>query len=224
MLNISWSVLVRGCPNGLAQCRRTTPVAFKEDPAWKAVLDTLVPDYQTVAGFFQVEQLLRLVLGSRQRERLLAFDPINTYEKATLTFPEPGFAHTCPLPLFFTDRGRRDKAFAYSCTLVPGSLQWSTPAQTVNYTVTDGLTSFLPLSYEKEIRLRGPFPEPLYQFDVAYTPVLVLELDELMGRLQALTIPWQDTELARVWREDFSWTEQMAALVMAVIEANANRV
>jgi hypothetical protein len=224
MLNIAWSVLVRGRPNSLAQCRRVTPAVYKEDAAWLSVLNTLAPDYRTVAGFFRIEQLVQLVLRSRLRERLLAFDPVNTYEKATLTFPPPGFAHNCPLPLTFLDRGSPEVSFAYTCLLIPSMLQWSTPEGETTYTVTEGLTSALPLSYDKALRLRGPFGEVEYRFDVAYTPRLEVDWTALKTNLQARPIPWQDAALEAIWRDDFSWVEQLAAVIQAVIEANANVV
>ena len=224
MINIAWSVLVRGKPNGLPQCRRVTPDAYKADAAWSMVLNTLVPDYQTVSGFFRVEQLLQLVLRSSQRARLLEFDPVNTYEKAALAWPVPGLSHDCPLPLFFSDSGRTDVAFAYPCILLPGTLQWSTPEVSHTYTVTDGLTDFLPLSYDKRLRLRGPFTEPVYQFDVAYTPKLELDWSRLLAQLQGIKIPWQDTARRAVWQDDFSWVEKLAALTQETVEANANVV
>ena len=222
MLNIAWSVLVRGQATGLAQCRRVTPTAYKADPAWSAVLDTLVPDYRAVTGLFRVEQLVQLVLRSSLRERLLAYDPINTYEKALIAYPSPGLAHTCPLPLFFTDSSRRDVSFAYSCMLSPLRLTWLTPDGVVAYTVTDGLTSHLPLSYDKTIRLRGPFPLAVYQLDVAYTPKLEMDWQALLVQLKTCVIPWQDNDLRAIWQGDFSWVEQLAAVVQEVVEANGN--
>jgi len=221
MLNVAWSVLARGQLSGLAQCRRVTPAAYKADTAWTAVLNTLAPDYRTAAGCFRIEQLVRLVLRSRQRERLLALDPVNTYEKVELIFPEPGFAHTCPLPLFFADNNRQDVAFAYSCELLPLALQWTTPEGFTQYTVTDGLTSSLPLSYGKTLKLRGPFVEPVYRFDVVYTPVLEMPWKALREQLRGLHIPWRDTSLRTIWQDDFSWAEQLAAVIQETIEANA---
>lgn len=224
MLNVTWSVLMRGQPNGLPQCRRVTPGAYKADIAWTRALNTLAPGYQTLSGLFRIEQLVQLVLKSSLRERLLAFDPVNTYEKAALAWPVPGLAHNCPLPLFFNDSGRTDVAFAYTCTLLPGTLQWSTPEAAVTYTVTDGLTSFLPLSYDKVLRLRGPFIAPVYQFDVSYTPKLTMDWALLLAQLQACAIPWRDSELRAIWQDDFSWAEKLAAATQEIVEANANVV
>ena len=221
-LNIYWTVLAQGKPSGLSYVRRITPAWFASQPAWAPVLDALTQTPDDIARCFQIEQLVQLVLHSNQRERLLAFDGLNSYEKARLSFPAPGFVTNCPLTSFFQGTGAIP-GFEFACTLNTITQRFTTPAGVFSYTVSNNLSSPLPLAPGATLRVQGPFLEPAYQFTASYSAVLRVDWPALMTRLQALKVPWADTGLRDIWATDPSWVQELAALIVDLVENNAEK-
>ena len=44
-----------------------------------------------------------------------------------------------------------------------------------------------------------------------------------MTRLQALKVPWADTGLRDIWATDPSWVQELAALIVDLVENNAEK-
>lgn len=220
-LNIYWTVLAQGTVPNMSYVRRISPVWYAPKPEWLAVAEALIITSDDVKKYFQIEQLVQLVLHSNQRGRLMSFDSLNSYEKTALQFPAEGFGTNCVLPVFFQNTGENDISFDMDCTLNTIAQQFTTPAGVFPYTVSNNLSSPLPLAPGKTMRVQGPFPVATYQFRAAFVASLRVDWPVLLARLMLLKLPWSDNGLRDIWAADPSWVQRLAALIVNLVESNA---
>lgn len=219
-LNQYWAVLRQGHAPATPYSRNYHKEAYRRNERYDKVMATLVPSLEGVDSLFQIEQLVQQVLLTPLKDRLLDLDVLNTYQKSMLSFPEPGFDDTWPGDLFFFDDQSDDRYFDFECELDTTTNTFTTPMGSAAYSVSNNLTSHLILVPGKTIRLKGPFTAPLYVFRVVFQPKLSVNWPQLIQQLETLDLPWEDADLRRIWKDDFSWVNRLAAVTVSTVEAN----
>jgi hypothetical protein len=216
MINRIWSTLNRGLTPTSPYSRKLSAGYSSTQPNQR-VLDVLVPPSLPVLEYhFRIERLVQALLRSVLRERALAFDPVNTYEKVTLGYPEPGFATSAVYPAFFGGGVTEGLSFTAECILNPAGT-FTVDGETQTFTITDGLTSVLTLPQSKTVRFRDIAVGDVFQ--ISFIPQLTAPLPWLVQRLESVEIVWPDAALRQIWQQDWYWLNRLSAAVLAVAEA-----
>lgn len=216
MINKIWTILNRGSVPSSPFGRRTTASLYSEENPNRHVLDVLNPlTLSTIEAQFRIEQAVQLVLRSILRADALAFDPVNTYEKAALTYPSEGFADDSQYELTYS--GQASAYFSKECVLT--STEFTVDGQTVSYSTTNTLSESLEIANGVTIRVRGPVTGT-DTFQIIYMPALQVPWNSLIKELEQLEIDWPRKELRTVWLHDYLWLNRIAAIVMAIAEGN----
>ena len=216
MINRIWTILNRGTKPTSPYGRKTAPYLFNASWPNQRALDILVPlNGPVLERHFRIEQLVQGVLRSAVREAALELDLLNTYEQATITYPEVGFHHDSPYTPFFSEGADEGESFSVQCELNPGALTFTVDGTAQAVTITSDLTNLLELPNESQVRFRGPFSGAAI-FTIAYTPRLKVPWMNLLHRLEDIEILWPNNALRDVWMHDYLWLNRVSAVVMAI--------
>jgi hypothetical protein len=227
--NVLWSILASGNDGGQPSFCRYIDIynleIMKPDPG---IIDVLVPFSDPLLRAKYVEGLTQLVLKSSLRERALALDPVNTYEKATLSWPDAGaFYQATPSgELTITTQAEDEKLLEAGRGFVQTGLQINTGLRTLacsfgefSYTMSGGLSSHLPLLPGLTLRLRFSTVSPAYSVDYSYVADAKVDWVATLARAKASEPEWDDPLLRDIWENDPIWTNRLAAFVLSAVEA-----
>ena len=227
--NRAWSILFRGVPGDTPEySRHVDPAVFE---ASTAMLDAVVPPgfgdslYRSV----QADELIGIILRSSFRDRFLAWDINNTYEKASLVQPPGGATYrettagtvniyTAANDAELQTRGFAHKKWALVIDTVAEDISYDDV--TLPYTISNGLTSHIILSPGLTLQMR--FPTMLSEHNVIYDYAVSIDMDweALLTRMEGAEVTWKDPEFQKVWSEHWVWTERLAAFVFNALEAS----
>lgn len=226
-INTMWGILMQGDsydPQEIS--RRVARGVFKESTEYLTTLNALVPYKDQILRSFQVEQLVRLVLAGILRERALAFDPINTYEKSTLVFPPPGSLNTTmpndsrivhqTEPDAFEEIGNGQVVF--HCSVVPAAGSFTTQYGLRSFTMTNNLSSLIAIEGGFKIRMKGDIGAAPFTFDLSYIGEPSIDWLGLYNRIKAMHHVWTDADLRDIYVNDVYWHNQLAAVIMNSLE------
>ena len=159
----------------------------------------------------------------------LAWDPSNTYEKASLVHPVLGASYrettggTVNIYTAADDAELQVQGFAHK----KWALVMDTVAEDVSYddvtlpyTISNGLTSHIILFSGLAIQMR--FPTMLSEHNVIYdyaTPVN-MDWETLLTRIEDAPVTWKDPEFQKIWSEHWVWTERLAAFTFNALETS----
>lgn len=226
-INTIWGVLMQGVQHDPQEIsRKVARAVFDENTQYLATLNVLVPYKDQILRSFQVEQLVRLLLASTLRGRALALDPINTYEKSTLMFPEPGSLNTAlpgtsrlvhmTSPSAFEDYGNGQVVF--SCAVNPAAGTFTSVDGVQSFTVSNNLSSIITVTGGFQIRFQGALGGAPFTFDLAYTADPTMRWMRLLANIKAMEHIWLDEDLRNIYVEDVYWQNQIAAVIMNSVE------
>jgi len=231
MINQIWSVLSKGKPYAEATYSRKVDRTAFTDESSEAVqmLDLLCPFSDDLLRAYRVSELLDLVLRSPFADRVLQLDPINTYDKTSLIFPDPGVsveitAQPTALRLFvfsddtqFLAEGR--SSVVVSCTVDTTTNTVSSEWNTSTYSVTGSLSSYVTIYPGIRVRMQSDFASASpYTFTAAKTVVPTTDYSELLSAAEASRPVWSDPTLEETWRFDPLWSNRLAAFVVSAVE------
>jgi len=224
-VNIIWSILMQGVSyDPVLISRKTSPEVYLDSTEYKRVLDTLVPYSDQFLTSFRTEQLINLLSKSTLAARASAYDPISTYSKSTLEFPEAGDFHSA-LPTgvrmqFYT----ADTALLtqgqvlYKCTVDPGAGTFTSRTGTSTFTVTNNITSLITIDIGFRIRLKGDLGASPFDVDIWYVADPTTNWSQLLQNLQAMEHVWTDEDLRDIYINDPFWLNKIAAVTMSAVE------
>jgi hypothetical protein len=218
MINKIWTILNRGEILASPYSRKLTPYLYREDWPNQRALDILVPfSVPVLEQHFRIEQLIQGALKSSVAGKVEELDPLNTYQKAEITYPEAGFADDSIYEAYYPSDVGDGESFSIACVLDPGIGIFTADGEEQTFTVTADLTSGLDLPNGKQVRFRGPFIGA-DSFTIAYTPYLKVPWQEILEQLSNITITWPDNNLRLVWLNDYFWLNRASAVVLAVAQ------
>lgn len=216
MINRIWTILNRGVVPASAFSRKLSPYLFSDRWPNQQALDILVPFRGPVLErHFRIEQLVQGLLRSSVADAARQLDPLNTYEKATISYPVPGFQCDSIYTAYFSDPRNLEESFSADCALDPVNNLFYVNDEVQAYTVASGLTSLLQLPNETLVRFRGPF-YGVDSFLVSGTPYLTVPWPELLQRLELVEIAWSDNDLRSIWQNDYFWLNRISAVVLEI--------
>ena len=193
------------------------------------MLDVLVPFQDNLLRAYYSEELIKLILKSPFRDRLLEFDPLNTYEKTDLVFPEPGEAITFleePTPMTIHTAADEEVllqdgrgSVALDCSADPVTEVLTHNFGTEDFTVTNGLSSHIVLLPGLTIRLQSDFAtaDP-YVFKYTYSIRPRVDWIDMLRKAGDVDRIWADPELKNIWDKDPLWTNRLAAFAVSTVE------
>ena len=219
MINKIWTILNRGDTPTSPYGRKMTPQLFANDWPNQRALDILVPFSAPVLDqHFRIEQLVQGLLKSSVREQALAYDTLTTYEKASITYPEPGFVSGSVYSTSFPSDVSDEESFSVNCILDPVAQTFQVEQDDPQtFTITGQLTSKLELPQDKFVQFRGPFVGT-DRFLISYNPYLKVPWMEIATRLEFIDIDWSDKDLRDVWLNDHLWLNRVSAVVLQIAQ------
>jgi len=225
MLNLMWSILAQGKQYDGVPARRMDNVLFERNELFDEVYSALFPSTLGMLDIqFHIEQYVQLILKSVLRSEALDLDPVNTYEKAALTYPPPGFVSSSPDPLetIYNSAENPTVSFIHNVTVnsVGPAIAFDggTP---VSFTHSNNLSSIIILPENTTIRLSGPLPVGLTDFTIQNNAILSVDWLEIMKRLERLPkIPWTSPDLRKVWKDDLFWANRLSSVLVSTIVNN----
>jgi hypothetical protein len=231
-INASWTALSKAdflLWQTAPYVRKTTPKLFKfNGPGYK--VDALIPFGDNLLRAYQIEQVIQLVLASPLRDRLLEDDALNTYEKANLTYPRPGFVIDDGLPTgvrpvtefneeSFVELGNGEPIFKVEVD--PNTLTATINDSTVDtFTYANNLTSDITLAPGFVVRLQGNIGVSTFTFYINFTANPKVDWRGTLARLERTTWRWEDPDLRDIAEQDPLWTNRIAAYAVSAIEDN----
>ena len=158
MINKIWTILNRGEAPTSPYSRKLTPYLYQSSWPNQRALDLLVPvSVPVLEQHFRIEQLVQGILKSSVASKAALLDPLNTYKKATITYPEAGFSDDSIYDTFYPSSVGDGESFSVQCTINPGAGTFTVDGTAQTFTVTNNITSALTLPSDKKMQLRGPF-------------------------------------------------------------------
>jgi hypothetical protein len=227
MLNKIWSILAKGkilTPS--AYNRKVNPDIYSRNQAVEGVINTLVPYIDNLYRPVHIEECVQLLLMSDLRDRALAFDPINTYEKTKMLYPTPGeFDNLSPSARirYFTDPGALlalgTGDIQIDCTYDGTGLDITTKDGVFPFIISNNQSSVVELKEGLKFRMYGPFSAGTSSFSITYVDSPRIEWGTILTNLEALgSLSWQDSELRQVWDTDINWINRVAAVILNAVE------
>jgi hypothetical protein len=231
-LNRTWGILTKERASAnLQYYRKFSENVYSSDRRLDRILDILVPyaGYDDLGRGHRVDALLNVLLRSVLRDRTLAFDPLNTYEKAKLSFPEQGvldadFGISINLGTFDPNFGFFrvwGEAVGGIVSYNPASNNGGTPDQ--NYVITNNLSNKI-LILEQEPHFNFQFtedPNGNFGFTVVGNPTV--DFSGILQAMEAIQIEndIEDKELRDIFTKEDNWVDRMAAIITYVVEGLA---
>jgi hypothetical protein len=229
-INRIWSILSKGQPYGNpAFSRKVTPQAYDAlRSEGRGMLDALQPYNDELFRAVHAEYVGQFLLRSQLRDRALALDPANSYEKALLQFPDPGavispISITDPFTVNTTvddwELARQGTGLVtFNCTVDTVASTLAVYDNVFPYTVTNGLSSAIRVFPGLTLRFRSDFAALSYEFVYQYALPSVVDWPALRTRVANVTPIWESEDLKRIWLEDPRWDQRLAAFIMATVE------
>jgi hypothetical protein len=233
-INVAWTILSKAdiyMWETAPYVRRTTPPVFAigdGGPTYK--IDVLIPFGDNLLRAYHIEELIQLVLKSPLRDRLLALDPVNTYEKANLEYPVPGdyVGEVVPEGVrvvsniardAFTNLGNGSPIFKCAVDPVGGTVTVDDNL-IIAFTAANNLTSEIEIAPGFVIQFQGPLGVTPFTFSINFVTDPRVDWRATLNRARMTPWNWQDIDLRNIAEQDPLWTNQLSAYVMAAIEDN----
>jgi len=232
--NLSWGILALGVPvTTSAYGRKFAETAYGGN--CRDILSVLIPVAvgDPMKRAFHIEELIKLIRRSTLKSRFDAFDSFNTYDKAELQFPEPGFDFDSPVALNPKIIGevpvsRLRIAAVYNAGTVSykdhsDNRLLSIGPDSYGVTYTNGQSDDIPVVDDVfRIRLKESEVDAQAQpFDIGFEYISALHIswEDLLASLQISDYTFTDVDLKTIWNEETSFVERIAALTLDVLEA-----
>ena len=231
-LNRTWGILAKEQESSNLQFyRKFSENVYSPERSLVRILDILVPyaKYDDLGRGHRIDSLISILLRSTLRDRVLDFDPLNTYEKAKLSFPEQGvidtdFGISINLGTFDPNFGFFrvwGEAVAGVVSYDPSSNNAGTPNQ--NYVITNSLSNKITI-LESNPHFNFQFtedPNGSFGFTVVGNPTV-----DFSGILQAMEFiriedQIEDKELRDTFTREDNWVDRLAAIIIYVVEGLA---
>jgi len=224
--NVAWSVLASGVPVG-PYGRLVDPNAVN----WltgtaREMVNVLVPYNDNLLRSLYVEELVQLTLRSSLRSRLLDLDPVQSYTKAPLLFPEPGaqYKEIADSLTFFTSADedalrRRGQGEIYTMFSIDmGTSRFTSDFGSETFVMASGLSSPIILVPGLILQFRETTALPAHSGEYRYILRSSVDWPALLSRLQMSKPVWSSQDLRQIWEQDVLWTDRIAAYVMSTVE------
>jgi len=231
--NLSWGILALGVPVTTPEYGRQ----FAETAYRGGCRDTLevlvpVPEADAMKRAFHIEELIKLIRRSSLKSRFDSFDSLNTYDKATLQFPSPGFNSETPVSLNPKLVGdipvsRLRIAASYNAGVLSykdhsDNRILGISGDSYNVIYSNGQSSDVTVVTEALfIRLKESEVDAQAQpFDIGFEYISELHMSwgDLLTSLENTAYTFQDVDLKTIWQEETSFVERIAAFTMDVLE------
>jgi hypothetical protein len=226
-VNKIWTILAKGKEVSLSAFgRKVSSNLYIASDTYIEMLDVLVPYNDNLLRAFRIEQLVQLLLLSSWRTQTLELDPINTYERATLTWPTAGgFYSSSPMTILMTSI---PAAFVTKGTGIIETTCIINPAGTITYdggtskifSYSNNLSSVVELYDGITIRLQGPLPVSSFSVNLTWVTELSTDWMGLLNNLTNLNLQWADADLRNCWDQSPLWAERLSAAVLSVAKGH----
>jgi hypothetical protein len=222
-LNKIWSVLAQGELYIGLTARKMDETWYDGDIKYMEIYNCLFGGLDPLQKQFHIEQYVQLIHSSILKDYAESIDPINTYNKSKLIFPEAGFFDNAPDPISVTvSKGTNPTNYNHTV-----SVDVSAPSVTIdggdvqNITYTGNLSSYIDLPNGDRIRLSGTMPGADYSFQIENRVELRVDYRKRLALLQGKEpLPWENADLRNVYINEISWVDRLAAVLLQVYEAN----
>jgi hypothetical protein len=226
MINIMWSVLNRGmtCPTG----RQVSAEAYTLVDKYNVLHNTLVPGADVIYSSCCSEQLLQAILNSSYKDRLNSLDVLNTYEYP-LAFPRAlstMTVSTAPVTVTILKDGSAFKWVAaefniyVNPTASTASVTGLGKKKDYVYSITDNLTSKIPLDVGLYMRMTGPLPAVPFNVNVKCEVPFTRNLTEILIPVESVT--WYNAEYKKAYSAEVNPAEKAAILTFNLYEGITN--
>jgi len=192
-MNRIYSILVRGDYKNSTHYQRNvdTTVGYS---GLDAVADRLVPEGTDNSFYnYQAEQLVQICRKSRLKATLSTIDPLNTYEHTFGVITPSTFIGALPTGVFI-DLLEPDVRHAWAqqslaITFNPGGVITVNGLPT-EFTVTDNITSVVPLADGLSMKMRGTLPGSNFSTIITVGRQPLRDLPTLITSLKTLETVW----------------------------------
>jgi hypothetical protein len=226
MINIFWSVLNRSvtCSSG----RQVSEEAYKSVDKYTTLHNLLVPPSDIIFSSCCAEQILQAVLNSSYKDRLMTLDTLNTYE-FSLPFPmniATTTVTTSPVSVTVLKDGNSftwvSKEFnvAVDPTALTATVSGMGRVRNYSYSVTDNLSSKIPLDTGLYLRMAGPFPGSGFNINVRCEVPFTRQLTSILPAPEL--VAWYNAEYRRLYMAEVNPVEKIAILAFNLYEGIAN--
>lgn len=225
-INTIWSVLSKGRP--IADPRISRGITIEAYDATKGgqdpVLPVLVPYADQLLRAYHIEEFTGVVLRSVVRDQALTVDPVNTYEKTQLQWPAAGVRTqdlVSGLQSQFTEdtevlRQNGTGTFDFGCVVDPAGT-FRSPYGVCSFTITNGLSTPIPILPGLSLQLFGTWPLTSFMFQVFVVLPVLVDWSGILTRIGSLQIQWLDPTLKSIWVTDPVWSNRVAAVALNTV-------
>lgn len=235
MINRAWSILSKGVSYGdPSYSRKVYREAYSNSNAdGVRMLQAICPYTDDLLRAGRSNDILGLVLKSPFSARVLEWDPVNTYDKSSLSFPSTGSsvsvtAAPTDLRIFvFTDsdeflaEGRG--SVTLSCDVDGTGKTISSDFSDSAFSSTGGLSSYITIYPGIRIRMQSDFSSGSpYSFQVSYVSTPYSDWGSILETAVNCSPVWADKDLENTWREDPLWSNRLAAFAVSATELCRN--
>jgi hypothetical protein len=229
-LNKSWAVLVREKTGGSSDYyRKFDNNVYKENLTYDRVLDVLMPyaPDDHVGRARGAENLVQLVLRSRLADSLRAYDDLNTYEKAELSFPEPGTIEVYgnPIHVNYQPSNSNFGCLTVQGTATGGVVSYAPSSSNASdpdagYVVLNGKSNDLPI-FSSDPKFFYNFiedPNGSFSFKVFGEPVT--DYHKLLEDLESFKVSniFNDADLKDIYNNEDNWVDRLASVVLLILK------
>jgi len=227
MINRIWSILAAGAPiieEGYA--RKVASSAFNIETSFRDDLGLLVPFNDRLFRAYAIEQVTQTLFLSTLKDRALAFDPFNTYEKAVLQYPAAGAFDNSPvevvhivLPTAFTDAGQG--ILQIECSVDPTAKTVTTRFGVSTYTVSNNLSTPVQLFPGFSIIFQGLIPLTPFSFTAEYVSTVSYDWVGTMKKISNKNVQWLDPDIRAIFDNSLNWIDKFSAFALNAIQGSA---
>jgi hypothetical protein len=225
MINTFWSVLNRGvtCPTG----RQVSLGIYSPVDKYSSLHNMLVPASDIAYSSCASEQILQAVLNSSYKDKLYALDPMNTYEHP-LTFPMNTAMVALPSVAVGVSIIKESDSFnwisnIFNVQIHPGDSTASVSGlggtKEYTYSVTNNLSSKIPLDTGLYVRMTGPIPESDFAIHVQCEIPFNRSIKNIISLESAI---WYNAEYRKLYTQETNPVEKVAILAFNLYEGIIN--
>jgi hypothetical protein len=228
-INRAWGILAKGEKiTDERYARRFSPFIYKG--ACKKQIDTLIPrevGRDDMYRSFYIEETIKLVLRSALRDRLLAFEEVQSYTRSALLFPSPGFKYNSVVPIqLYNDGGIDISRLRISADVTGGDTLTYTPysdnkgltSEVQAITFTNGQSNKLYIVDNKLwFRLRSGIPSS-FSIGMEIINTMTVNWETIFNNVKKTEYTFKDKYLESIYRDEPNWVDQLAAYIMDILE------
>jgi hypothetical protein len=220
-MNKFWTYLNRGATNEFG--RGITEDIYHANADMKDLHNLLVPVSELSYSCLCTEQILQAVLNSSFKGQLESSDTLNTYSRSIPASPPTTYSITQSYPgidIYLLDEyadkwAKATFAISLNSTLSKASISSTLgPATVIDFSITDSMSSKIPLSKGFYLRFRGTLPAEPVNISTTATMEFRRNLTSVLADLDKTPIVWVDKACRDIFKGSKIPLERVAAAAM----------